>query len=117
MAHKKISQILLDLREKHNLKQKDIAKVLGISQQTYSNYERGLREIPVHHLKALAEFYNTSLDFILDTSIILPGNADCSREFADGISMHQVIYDLDQLSRPKKLELLRYLNYLKRINP
>lgn len=117
MAHKKISQILLDLREKHNLKQKDIAKVLGISQQTYSNYERGLREIPIHHLKALAEFYNTSLDFILGTSIVLPGNVNCSREFADGVSMNQIIYDLDRLSQPQKQELLKYLNYLKRKNP
>lgn len=54
-----------ELREDNDLKQKDIAKVLGTTQQVYSRYEKGENEIPVRHLIALAGFYNTSADYIL----------------------------------------------------
>jgi hypothetical protein len=54
-----------NLREDKDLYQKDIAEVLGISQQYYSEYESGNRAIPVFHLMKLAEFYNVSIDYIV----------------------------------------------------
>ena len=54
-----------DLREDKDLYQKDIALILGISQQYYSEYENGNYTIPVEHLIKLALFYNTSVDYIL----------------------------------------------------
>lgn len=54
-----------DLREDHDLYQKDIAKLLGISQQYYSEYEKGKRTIPIQHLITLAKFYETSIDYIV----------------------------------------------------
>ena len=59
-------QRLKDLREDRDtvLKQEDIAKLLGTTQQTYSIWERGEREIPFHHVITLANFYNVSLDYI-----------------------------------------------------
>ena len=54
-----------DLREDKDLYQKDIALILGISQQYYSEYENGNYTIPVEHLIKLARFYNTSVDYIL----------------------------------------------------
>lgn len=56
---------LKDLREDHDLMQKEIAAVLGIDQRVYSTYETGKREIPLHHLIALADYYHTSLDFLV----------------------------------------------------
>ena len=56
---------LKDLREDRDLKQKDIAKLLFITQQQYSLYEKGYRDIPTTALATLAEFYNTSVDYIL----------------------------------------------------
>lgn len=56
---------LRDLREDEDLLQKDVAAILGISQTVYSRYERGFQTIPVAHLMALADFYQTSTDFIL----------------------------------------------------
>ena len=56
---------LKDLREDNDLKQKEIAACLGIDQRVYSNYETGKREIPVHLLLKLAEYYHTSTDYIL----------------------------------------------------
>ncbi len=54
-----------DLREDHDMYQKDVAKLLGISQQYYSEYEKGKRTIPIQHLITLAKFYKTSIDYIV----------------------------------------------------
>lgn len=58
-------QRLKDLREDRDLKQEDIASLLNIAQRTYSGYETGTRMIPYPCLIKLAEFYNTSTDYIL----------------------------------------------------
>ena len=57
-----------DLREDNDLKQKDMAKILCCSQQAYSQYELGQRDIPTEILIALAKFYNTTSDYILELS-------------------------------------------------
>ena len=57
---------LKDLRKSHRLKQQNVAEVLKITRQQYSLYEVGTREIPIHHLKTLARFYNISTDYILE---------------------------------------------------
>lgn len=54
-----------DLREDHDLVQKEVAAYLGIDQRVYSNYETGKREIPTHFVSMLADFYETSADYIL----------------------------------------------------
>lgn len=56
---------LRDLREDHDMKQKEIAAILGIDQRVYSNYETGKRDIPLHHLIALADFYHVTVDYLL----------------------------------------------------
>lgn len=59
-----------DLREDNDKFQKDIANLLGISQQYYSEYESGKRTIPIGHLITLAKYYNTSIDYIVGLSDI-----------------------------------------------
>ena len=58
-------QRLRDLREDHDLKQEDVARVLGIKQTQYSRYERGIQMMGIDKYIVLAKFYNISLDFIL----------------------------------------------------
>ena len=57
-------QRIRDLREDADLPQREVAEFLSISVQQYSLYERGDREIPFHHVIALAKFYNVSIDYI-----------------------------------------------------
>ena len=57
-----------DLREDNDKLQKDIATLLGISQQYYSEYENGNRPIPVQDLITLAKYYNTTIDYIVGLS-------------------------------------------------
>ena len=59
-----------DLREDNDLTQTQIAKILGMSQTGYSKYETGENDIPTAILIKLSEFYNTSIDYILNQTDI-----------------------------------------------
>lgn len=54
-----------DLREDRDLKQRELADYLNCSQQVYSNYELGQRDIPSEMLIRLSRFYKVSVDYIL----------------------------------------------------
>ncbi|MBE6924876.1 MAG: helix-turn-helix transcriptional regulator [Ruminococcaceae bacterium] len=54
-----------DLREDRDLKQRQLAEYLQCSQQVYSNYELGQRDIPTDILIRLADFYGVSIDYLL----------------------------------------------------
>ena len=54
-----------DLREDHDLMQKDLAAYLQCSQVCYSHYETGKRDIPTDVLIKLAAYYKTSTDYLL----------------------------------------------------
>ena len=56
---------LREMREDRDLTQKELAEFLHIRQNTYSQYENGLRQIPIDALIALADYYGTSTDYIL----------------------------------------------------
>ena len=56
---------LFDLREYADLSQKDLANKLGVSQQTYSLWEKGTKIIPLKHLNNLCNYYETSMDYVL----------------------------------------------------
>ena len=53
------------LREDNDLTQKDLSKLLNISQVAYSYYELNKRSIPLELLSKLADYYNTSVDYLL----------------------------------------------------
>ena len=54
------------LREDRDIKQKDIAKVLNVSQNTYSQYETGIISLTAEVLIKLSDFYGVSIDYLLD---------------------------------------------------
>ena len=58
-------QRIRDLREDRDLKQRQLAQYLNCSQQVYSNYELGQRDIPTEVLIKLSELYHVSTDYIL----------------------------------------------------
>lgn len=59
-----------ELREDNDLTQKQLAKYLNCSQQVYSNYELGQRDIPTDILIKLSKYYNVSVDYLLDLTEI-----------------------------------------------
>ncbi len=56
---------LREIREDKDLTQAAIANVLGMRQQQYSKYELGIRSIPIEKLDILADYYQTSVDYLI----------------------------------------------------
>lgn len=54
-----------NLREDKDLSQKEFAKILNMSQTGYSKYETGENDIPTRILIQIAEYYGTSVDYLL----------------------------------------------------
>lgn len=61
-----------DLREDADLSQTELSRHLNISQRAYSHYENGTRDIPIGILIAIADFYDVSIDYLLNRT-------DCER--------------------------------------
>ena len=53
-------------RQERNITQAQVAEVLGISQQQYFKYEKGINELPVRYLQIICRTYGISADWILD---------------------------------------------------
>ena len=54
------------VREDRDIKQKDVAKYLNVSQNTYSQYETGVIALTAEILIKLSKYYNVSIDYLLD---------------------------------------------------
>lgn len=59
---------LRDLREDLDLSQAQVGALLHTTQQQYYKYEKGIQEIPAHHLITLAKHYHTTVDYLLGLS-------------------------------------------------
>ncbi len=57
---------LRGIREDRDIKQKDIAKILNVSQNTYSQYETGVISLTAEVLIKLSDYYGVSIDYLLD---------------------------------------------------
>lgn len=109
---KQIHEFLRELRETHSYRQEYIAKYLGITQQTYSNYELGLREIPLHHIVKLSGLYQVSTDYLLGIDNSYTGNTNLSQEYLDGLSLHDFLYDIQKLDTDKRKSLAQFVRFL-----
>ena len=58
-------QKLKDIREDHDLSQKDMANILKVNRSTYSLWELGINIIPIKYLSMFADYFNYSIDYIL----------------------------------------------------
>ena len=59
---------LRNIREENNLRQVDIANILGIDRTTYTSYEIERDTIPIKHLNNLCNYFNISIDFAVGLS-------------------------------------------------
>ena len=69
---------LKEIREDRSLTQSDIAKILKTTQQQYSKYELGIQIIPLEKINILADFYNTSIDYLV-------GRTDIRKPYPESI--------------------------------
>ncbi len=89
---------LAELRNKRNINQIDMAKLLNVSQGTLSNWERGVHDIDQKTLKFLAEYFEVSIDYLL-------GQSDKSNWATDGFEVKNItekekkLFDLYQKAK------------------
>lgn len=111
---KTLNQRIRDLREDHDLKQIELADYLGVTQQTYSNYENGHREIPTSVVVQLAQFYKVSTDYLLGSNASYLGNVDLNAQYLGKITVHDVVYDIQKLDKLNRRELVDFVHFLQR---
>lgn len=78
-----------NLREDHDLTQKQLSKLLSVSQVAYSYYELNRRNVPLDILFRLADFYNTSIDYLLyrtDESMPYPRSTETTNNIRTDFS-------------------------------
>lgn len=99
---------LFELREYNNLTQKNVGTVLEVRQQTYAEWEKGKKIIPLKHLITLAKYYKVSLDY-------LTGLSDKKDIFFNYVTLdkeeigQKIIY-IRNLNNLKQRELAKVLN-------
>ena len=110
---KELRMVIKDLREDNDIKQKTVAEYLGVSQQTYSNYENGHREIPIWVVLKLSRYYKVSTDYLLGADSGYLGNTNLSGKYLGDSTLHDVVYELQQLDTADRRDLLKYIQFLK----
>ena len=107
-------EILRGLREDSDMKQFEIAKLIGTTQQQYSRYETGESELPIRALSILAGHYGVSADYLL-------GRTEC-RQGVDGLNQRvmgkrqtvgKLISDVLSLNLNNRKAVLEYIKLLK----
>ena len=104
---------LKNLREAHNYKQNFVANYLEISQQSYSRYENGKRELPIHFLPALAKLYGVSVDYILGLSMNSKDIESLSQKTYAGKTLKSIVDDLSALNNDNLISVIKYIEFLK----
>ena len=110
---KELRMVIKDLREDNDIKQKTVAEYLGVSQQTYSNYENGHRESPIWVVLKLSRYYKVSTDYLLGADSGYLGNTNLSGKYLGDTTLHDVVYELQQLDTADRRDLLKYIQFLK----
>lgn len=110
---KTVMEHFRDMREDHDLSQTDIATIIGVSQQYYSQYETGEHELPLRHFITLADYYNVSADYLLNR---------CKVDDKTGLDMiyltkdytaKQLVEDTLSLNEKGRQSVVEYIDLLK----
>ena len=89
-----LSQSLANLRKGKGLSQKEVAATLGISQATYSTYERGRTEPPMELLVRLSYYYGVSLDVIAQRDRLVRNAVEAQKQLDDVKKQMQELAEL-----------------------
>ena len=106
---KSIQQLLRDLREDNDLKQSDVATLIGTSQQQYSNYETGESELPLHALAILADRYKVSADYLMGRTDCREGITGQNKKVSEGTTVGAVISDILSLNAASRAAIIEYI--------
>lgn len=106
---KAINEIIRDLREDKDLRQSDIAAVLGTTQQHYSRCEKGESQLSTRSIIALADFYQVSTDYLLGRTDCKQGVDVLNQQVTGNFSTGRFLTDLLSLSIVGRYAVVDYL--------
>ena len=111
---KELYERIRDLREDHDIKQYTEAKLLGISQQQYSNYEKGESEFPSRYINTIADFYGVSADYLYGRTDCPDGVNKYDTRILDDYSADELIGEMLSLSPEARDAVRKYIALWKR---
>lgn len=110
---KKMHQIIKELREDHDLTQKQVADMIGTNQSYYSTYESGEHALSVDALWILADYYKVSLDYITGRNYDRFEKEPVEDFFIDKCTYKELNEMISFFSRPARRALLEHIELLK----
>lgn len=108
-------ELIRDMRIDHDLTQAEVAEILGISQQHYSQYENGNYELPLRHFATLVEYYNVSADYLLGRCSLREKTGTDLVYVLKDYTGTQFLNDILSLDEKSKETIVQYLSYLKHV--
>ena len=106
---KSFCERLRELREDRDMKQSDVAALLGTSQQYYSKYETGKYEMPVHYVVVLADFYGVSVDYLLGRTACRIRLEEYRKPIVPGYTADALLEDVLTLDRRGRQSVRDYI--------
>ena len=106
---KAIHELLRDLRVDNDLKQSDVADLIGTTQQQYSKYETGESELPLRALATLADRYDVSADYLMGRTDCREGVTGQNKKVCADTTAGAVISDILSLSAEGRTAVTEYI--------
>lgn len=110
---KTYTDIIRGLREDRDIKQIEIANVLGTSQQHYSKYENGEYELPLRALGILADYYGVSADYLMGRTESREGVAGLNKKVSGEYTMGALTSDVLSLDAKSRDAVIDYISLQK----
>jgi len=110
---KTIQELLRDLREDNDLKQSEVADLIGTTQQQYSKYETGESELPLRALATLADRYDVSADYLMGRTECREGVTGQNKKVSADTTAGAVISDILSLSAAGRAAVIEYISMRK----
>jgi len=109
MIMKSIQQILRDLREDRDVKQTDIAEMIGTTQQQYSRYETGESELPLRAFYILADYYGVSADYLMGRKEWAHGVPGLDKKVTGEYTAREALNDIMSLDTAGRAAVAEYI--------
>lgn len=110
---KKTNEIIRGLREDRDLRQVDIAKLIGTTQQHYSRCEKGDSEFPTRVIVTLADFYQISTDYMLGRTESVQGIQAINQILVKGYTAGRLLTDVLSLSESGRKSVIECIELQK----
>lgn len=111
MNYREIGYRIQIAREEANLNQKELAEILGISQSTLSNYEKGKRRLYLADVQKIAEVLGKSTEYFLQPVVNVPHNANQAQD--DLNIFVEMMVQISSLSSEDRKSVYDYVKWLK----